>query len=60
MDGVMLLYLALVIAVATQTFKYIEEPGRKLFSPARTPRPKPLSAISPAANAEAEPAVKAA
>ena len=35
MDGVMIAYLGLVIAVATQTFKYIEEPGRKFFSPSR-------------------------
>jgi peptidoglycan/LPS O-acetylase OafA/YrhL len=39
----MLVYLALVIAVATQTFKYIEEPGRKLFSPARK---RPVAAFS--------------
>jgi peptidoglycan/LPS O-acetylase OafA/YrhL len=38
MDGVMAVYLALVIAVASQTFKYVEEPGRKLFSPTRKPQ----------------------
>jgi peptidoglycan/LPS O-acetylase OafA/YrhL len=48
MDGVMLVYLALVIAVATQTFKYIEEPGRKLFSPARK---RPVAAFSASATA---------
>lgn len=44
MDGVMLVYLAVVIAVATQTYKYIEEPGRRLFSAARRPRPQALAA----------------
>jgi peptidoglycan/LPS O-acetylase OafA/YrhL len=39
MDGVMLAYLAIVIAVAGQTFKYIEEPGRKLFSVRRAKAP---------------------
>jgi peptidoglycan/LPS O-acetylase OafA/YrhL len=61
MDGVMLAYLALVIAVATQTFKYIEEPGRKLFSPARKSRPRAVTAPIVAANVPVEgPAAQAA
>jgi peptidoglycan/LPS O-acetylase OafA/YrhL len=44
MDAIMLVYLAIVIAVATQTYRYIEEPGRRLFSPSRKVRPQASAA----------------
>jgi peptidoglycan/LPS O-acetylase OafA/YrhL len=34
LDGVMVVYLVVVVAVATQTFKYIEGPGRTLVNAA--------------------------
>jgi peptidoglycan/LPS O-acetylase OafA/YrhL len=40
MDGMMIGYLAIVIAVASQTYRFIEQPGRALFGPRRTKAPR--------------------
>jgi peptidoglycan/LPS O-acetylase OafA/YrhL len=47
MDGVMVGYLAIVIAAASQTYRFIEQPGRTLFRPRRA-NPAPATAAQPA------------
>jgi peptidoglycan/LPS O-acetylase OafA/YrhL len=46
MDGVMVGYLAVVVGVATLTWRFIEEPGRKLFR--HRPASVQLAAAQPA------------
>jgi peptidoglycan/LPS O-acetylase OafA/YrhL len=47
MDGVMIGYLAIVIAVASQTYRFIEQPGRTLFG-LRPPQAPRTAAAQPA------------
>jgi peptidoglycan/LPS O-acetylase OafA/YrhL len=57
LDGVMLAYLAVVIAVATQTHRLIEVPGRRLFDGLSGRLPRPVRQI---AGQTAHPAATAA
>jgi len=45
MDPFVLVYLAVVILVASQTYRFIEQPGRALIRPPR--RSRPLASITP-------------